>query len=194
MSMAKKIGPGISLTRGMRGVSARRPQASGVETGEARFTEVLNLIEVARGRAYQAVNAELVGLYWQLGEYISKKIAAAEWGDGVVEDLANTLARRYPGIRGYTRSNLFRMRQFYEAYQGVQKVAPLVRQLPGPTTYSSSAKPSTLMSANSTCLRRSERVGRSGTMLPPKAVLRRKLHELYTELATDMPATTSERA
>ena len=114
----------------MRGVSARRPQASGVETGEARFTEVLKLIEVARRRAYQAVNAELVGLYWQLGEYISKKIAAAEWGDGVVEDLANTLARRYPGVRGYTRSNLFRMRQFYEAYQGVQKVAPLVRQLP----------------------------------------------------------------
>jgi predicted nuclease of restriction endonuclease-like (RecB) superfamily len=32
------------------------------------------------------------------------------------------------------------------------------------------------------------------TMLPPKAVLRRKLHELYTELATNMPATTSPRA
>jgi hypothetical protein len=95
-----------------------------------RFDEVLALIEAARGRAYQAVNVELVNLYWQLGEYISGKIASAEWGDGVVDELAATIARKYPGMRGYTRPNLFRMRQFYEAYQGDPKVSPLVRQLP----------------------------------------------------------------
>ena len=95
-----------------------------------RFDEVLSIIEAARRRAYQAVNAELVNLYWQLGEYISKKIATAEWGDGVVEELAATIAREYPGMRGYTRPNLFRMRQFFEAYQGDKKVSPLVRQLP----------------------------------------------------------------
>jgi predicted nuclease of restriction endonuclease-like (RecB) superfamily len=96
----------------------------------ANFDEVLALIEAARRRAYQAVNTELVGLYWQLGEYISAKIASAEWGDGVVEELAATIAREYPGMRGYTRPNLFRMRQFYEAYHGDEKVSPLVRQLP----------------------------------------------------------------
>lgn len=52
------------------------------------------------------------------------------FGDGVVEDLAADLARRYPGARGYTRPNLFRMRQFYEAYRSNRKVSPLVRQLP----------------------------------------------------------------
>jgi predicted nuclease of restriction endonuclease-like (RecB) superfamily len=99
-------------------------------TSRSRFDEVLALIEAARHRAYQAVNTELVGLYWQLGEYISKKIASAEWGTGVVDELAGTIARHYPGLRGYTRSNLFRMRQFYESYRGDKKVAPLVRQLP----------------------------------------------------------------
>lgn len=94
------------------------------------FDEVLTLIEDARRRAYQAVNTELVGLYWQLGEHISKKIASAEWGDGVVEDLAAAIARRYPGLRGFTRRNLFRMRQFYEAYRVDKKVSPLVTQLP----------------------------------------------------------------
>lgn len=54
-------------------------------------------------RAYQAVNTELVGLYWQLGEYISEKIASAAWGDSVVEELAETIAREYPGMRGFTR-------------------------------------------------------------------------------------------
>ncbi len=95
-----------------------------------KFDEVLGLIEAARHRAYQAVNTELVGLYWKLGEYISKKIASAEWGDGVVDELAATIGRQYPGLRGYTRPNLFRMRQLYEAYRGHPKVSPLVRLLP----------------------------------------------------------------
>jgi hypothetical protein len=39
---------------------------------------------------------------------MSKKIASAEWGDGVVDELAATIARQYPRMRGYTRPNLFR--------------------------------------------------------------------------------------
>lgn len=61
---------------------------------DERFAEVIALIEKARARGYQAVNTVLVGHYWELGAYISKKIATAEWGDGVVEDLAADLARR----------------------------------------------------------------------------------------------------
>jgi predicted nuclease of restriction endonuclease-like (RecB) superfamily len=101
-----------------------------VREDDARFVEVLALIDAARDRAYQAVNSELVLLYWQLGELISRKVASAEWGDGVVDELAATLARRFPGLRGFTRPNLFRMRQFYEAYRANKKVSPLVRQLP----------------------------------------------------------------
>lgn len=101
-----------------------------MDSGSARFAEVIALIEAARQRAYLAVNTELVAHYWELGGYISRKIASAEWGDGVVEELAADLSRRYPGIRGYTRPNLFRMRQFYEAYRSNPKVSPLVRQLP----------------------------------------------------------------
>lgn len=111
--------------------AVRQSKTAVVSAGsKAEFDEVVALIESARARAYEAVNSELVSLYWQLGEYISKKIASAEWGDSVVDDLAATLARRYPGLRGFTRSNLFRMRQFFEAYRASQKVAPLVRQLP----------------------------------------------------------------
>ena len=35
---------------------------------ESAFTEVLQLIQAAKQRAYQAVNSELVTLYWQVGE------------------------------------------------------------------------------------------------------------------------------
>jgi hypothetical protein len=56
----------------------------------------------------------MVDLYWQVSEYISQKLAGAEWGDGVVAQLASHLAETQPGLRGFTRANLFRMRQFYE--------------------------------------------------------------------------------
>ena len=94
------------------------------------FGEIAALIASARQRAVQAVNTALIDLYWQIGERISRKIAASEWGDGVVTQLAQYLARAQPGLRGFTRANLFRMRQFYEAYHDDKLVSPLVRQLP----------------------------------------------------------------
>jgi hypothetical protein len=94
-----------------------------------RFNEVLALIHGARQQAIRAVNTQLIELYWQVGAYISRKLERAEWGDSVVGQLAEHLAKTQPGLRGFTRSNLFRMRQFYEIYHAEEKVAPLVRQL-----------------------------------------------------------------
>lgn len=97
---------------------------------EQNFEEIISLINSSRKQAYQAVNAVLIDLYWNIGEYISKKISLAEWGEGIVEQLANYISRTQPGIRGFTRSNLFRMRQFYETYHEDKIVASVVRQLP----------------------------------------------------------------
>ena len=105
-------------------------QPHGADHIEPSFAEVVSLIEQARQRAYQAVDSELVGLYWRIGQYISAKLAAAVWGEGVVDRLAQHLARTMPGQRGFTRRNLFRMRQFFEAYSADEKVTPLVTQLP----------------------------------------------------------------
>lgn len=98
-------------------------------TPQPDFAEVVQLIEQARQRAYQAVNTSLIELYWQIGAYISQKIAAAQWGDAVVTQLANYLAQTQPNLTGFTRRNLFRMRQFYEAYRDDEKVTALLTQL-----------------------------------------------------------------
>ncbi|MCM8914628.1 PDDEXK nuclease domain-containing protein [Pseudomonas inefficax] len=95
-----------------------------------RFEEVLALIQGARQRVAQAVNTQLIDLYWQVGAYIGRKLERAEWGDSVVSQLAAHLAQTQPGLRGFTRPNLFRMRQFYEAYRHDEKVSALLRQLP----------------------------------------------------------------
>ena len=94
------------------------------------FSEITRLIDSARLRAYQAVNTALIELYWQVGAYLSGKINAAEWGEGIVEQLAQHLASTQPGLKGFTRRNLFRMRQFYEAYPERQLVTALLTQLP----------------------------------------------------------------
>ncbi|QYN04134.1 PDDEXK nuclease domain-containing protein [Pseudomonas protegens] len=101
-----------------------------ISSTEVAFGEVAQMITAARQRAVRAVNTELVELYWQVGAYISRKIEAAEWGDGVVRQLADYLARQQPGLRGFTRRNLFRMRQFYEVYRVEEKVSAVLTQLP----------------------------------------------------------------
>lgn len=95
------------------------------------FAEVAALIRKARQRAYVAVNTVQIDLYWQVGAYISSKIAAATWGDGAVDGLATYLAERHPDLKGFSRPNLFRMRQFHEAYREEgEMVSTLLRQLP----------------------------------------------------------------
>ncbi len=105
-------------------------KASNAPEFKAQFSEITALITSAQKRAYQAVNTCLIDLYWQIGEYISRKIQASEWGEGVVEQLAQYIKKEHPNLRGFTRPNLFRMRQFYETYRNDEKVSPLVRQLP----------------------------------------------------------------
>ena len=83
----------------------RHPKNSGLSAvcEEPAFAEVVEMIQAARGRALSAVNTALVDLYWQLGEYISRKLESATWGEGVVEALAAYIAGRHPGLNGFTR-------------------------------------------------------------------------------------------
>jgi predicted nuclease of restriction endonuclease-like (RecB) superfamily len=111
---------------------SKAPALRSTKKDEVTFSEIAQLIAASREKAFHAVNTILIDLYWEVGATICRKIEAAEWGDGVVEQLAEFIARTQPGLRGFTRANLFRMRQFYETYNGDEKVAPLVRQLPWP--------------------------------------------------------------
>lgn len=97
--------------------------------GQPDFDVVVGLIEAARTRAVAAANTTLIDLYWNIGEYISGKIAAEEWGRGTVEALAEYIQRRQPGASGFSASNLWRMRQFFETYRDEPKLAPLVREV-----------------------------------------------------------------
>lgn len=108
----------------------RKPASRAVAGHEPAFREIVGLIAAARRRAFQAVNTELIELYWRVGQFISRKLESAAWGEGVVEELARYIKQRHPEFGGFTRASLFRMRQFYDAYRRHAKVAALLRQLP----------------------------------------------------------------
>jgi predicted nuclease of restriction endonuclease-like (RecB) superfamily len=96
---------------------------------ENRFTDIIQLIKQSRTNAIRAVNAELINLYWNIGEYISRKIEQSEWGDSVVTELANFILTNEPEIKGFSDKNIWRMKQFYETYRVFPKLSPLVREI-----------------------------------------------------------------
>jgi predicted nuclease of restriction endonuclease-like (RecB) superfamily len=94
------------------------------------FAEILRIIHSGRAKAFEAVNVALIDTYRAVGEYLSVKVEEAGWGKGVVQELANWLAAEAPALKGFSASNLWRMKQFYEVYRADSKLAPLVRVLP----------------------------------------------------------------
>ena len=96
---------------------------------QKQFTEITSLIASTKSRAYQAVNKELVTLYWHVGEYVSKQVISKAWGKSVVQELADYIQKYEPNIKGFSAQNIWRMKQFYETYAENTKLSPLVREL-----------------------------------------------------------------
>ena len=94
-----------------------------------QFEKIVDIIESAKERAYRKVNEELILMYRDIGEYISKQSENAEYGDAFVQKLADFFAENYPDLKGFNRRGLYRMKQFYELYRDNEKVSPLVTQL-----------------------------------------------------------------
>jgi len=95
----------------------------------AEFTEILGIIQAGRAKAFEAVNVALIETYWSIGEQLSRKVAEADWGKGIVKELADWLGKQAPDLKGFSSSNLWRMRQFYETYAELPKLATLLREL-----------------------------------------------------------------
>lgn len=93
------------------------------------FDPVIEIIENAKGRAIRAANAEMIQMYWEIGEYVSVSVKESGWGKGVVEDFSDFLRRHYPSAKGFSPQNIWRMKQFYETYCDKEKLSPLVREI-----------------------------------------------------------------
>lgn len=93
------------------------------------FKQIADIINSARERAFQKVNEELILMYWNIGKFLSEQAKLAGYGDKYIDSIAEYIQKQFPGIKGFNRRGLYRMRRFYELYADNEKVSPLVTQL-----------------------------------------------------------------
>ncbi len=93
------------------------------------FDAVISIIENAKGRALKAVNAELIHMYWDVGEYISRLCLNSAFGDKIIDEVAAYISTAAPTIKGFNRRGLYRMKQFYETYRDDEFVSALLTQI-----------------------------------------------------------------
>ncbi len=107
------------------------------KTNEEYFewvNELKNLIQKTQIKASIMVNQELLNLYWNIGKSISEKVEKGNWGSAIVEELSKDLKKEFPNQKGFSRSNLFSMKKWFEFYSKsnieIEKVQQLVGQIP----------------------------------------------------------------
>lgn len=155
---AKKSSVKKSPARADKDKALSRSSASLLPTGYGELLEDLkSRVRTAQVKAAVAVNRELIQLYWDIGRLIVERQQQDGWGTSVIDRLASDLQKSFPGLKGFSPSNVSRMRAFFLAYgqhlensaqavpkltsrksaQAVPKsaevkVAPLVRQFDDP--------------------------------------------------------------
>lgn len=88
-----------------------------IPTGYGEFLDDLKArIRAAQIKASLSVNRELIELYWSIGRDIVQRQRIEGWGKATVERLAADLQREFPGVGGFSRQNIWRMRAFYLAW------------------------------------------------------------------------------
>lgn len=93
------------------------------------FTEIKEHVYQSQYKALKQVNQELIALYWDIGKAIVKRQEQFGWGKSIVETLSNDLQKEFVGVKGFSLSNLWRMKGFYESYKENEKLAPMVREI-----------------------------------------------------------------
>ena len=80
--------------------------------------EIKAAIVKAQARVSANANAELLTLYFGIGQYVSQKTKTEKWGTGVIDAISSQLQKEMPGLRGFSGKSIRKMRQFYEAWGG----------------------------------------------------------------------------
>jgi predicted nuclease of restriction endonuclease-like (RecB) superfamily len=96
---------------------------------EGQFSEIIALIKQSQANALRTVNAELINLHWNIGAYISGRLSNAEWGDKTIKELAVYIQRNNPELKGFSRTGLYRMTQFFDIYSQSLIVPSVMGQL-----------------------------------------------------------------
>ena len=95
------------------------------------IAELKARVQAAQIKAAVAVNRELLLLYWDLGKMLTERLALSDWGDGAVEAIARDLSKAFPSHKGFSRRNLYFIKQWHGFYADQPEfVQQAVSQIP----------------------------------------------------------------
>ena len=76
-------------------------------------------IKNTRFKILENANAELLNLYFRLGEIIDKN---SKYGNHFINELSRGLKLEFPDMKGLSTRNLTRMRVFYKEYKDMSNL------------------------------------------------------------------------
>ena len=91
---------------------------------------LIHIIEESRQSALKKVNEELIKMYWKVGEFLSKETERASYGDAYIDEISREIQEAFPGIKGFNRRGLYRMKKFYEEYKDLSILPTALAKLP----------------------------------------------------------------
>lgn len=95
------------------------------------FSEIKRKVQQAQLKVAANSNAILVELYWDLGREIIARQIEFKWGDNFLQQLSTDLKGSFPEINGFSRRNLYTIRQWYMFFSTKYEFVPQpVAQLP----------------------------------------------------------------
>ena len=92
---------------------------------------VKSKIQSSQIKAAIAVNSALIEFYWDLGKMITDKQKESKWGNKLIEQLAKDLKAEFPGMSGFSRTNLYYVQRFYQRFNSFEIITKIVPQVGG---------------------------------------------------------------
>lgn len=111
-------------------MTLKNQPATPLNSADALYRNIKQLIETARIHVVVQVNQALVLTYWQIGKTIKTEVldeGRAQYGAAILKQLAERLTREYGN--GFSHSSLIRMAKFYSYIPKQEIVAALSQQL-----------------------------------------------------------------
>lgn len=69
--------------------------------------------------AAKDINRIQLGLYFGIGKFLSEKTRNAKWGTNALQSISDKLKSDLPGLRGFSATNLKKMRTFYDNWKSI---------------------------------------------------------------------------
>ncbi len=97
----------------------------------AWIEKIKKKIQTTRTQIALSVNSAILNLYWEIVKEIVEKQKQSDWGSKVIEKMAVDLKNEFPDIKGFSKRNIYAMRQWYLLYSQRFKILPqVVAQIP----------------------------------------------------------------